>query len=146
VTAPTPDERAGLRAVAEAATPGPWRWEEPSKESWPQSDESLVSDGKTWESGGREYPETVLSGWGYDASGTEADAEDRAHIAAFDPPTVLALLDALDAAERKLAAVEAAFDPGELDCGRIGLPCTQIRPREGWCRPCRIRAALDGDT
>jgi hypothetical protein len=77
--------------VARAATPGPWRWEEPSGEEWPTYDESLVSDGKMERfSEGDEYPASVLVGWGYDASGIEANQADRDHIARHDPARVLA--------------------------------------------------------
>lgn len=44
---------------------------------------------------------------------------------------------------RFAAAVEAAFDQGELDCGRLGLPCTAANSSDRWCRACRIRAILD---
>lgn len=43
---------------------------------------------------------------------------------------------------RLTTAVVEAFDPGELDCGRLGLPCTSVNPSDRWCRACRIRAAL----
>lgn len=74
-----------LQAAAEAATPGPWEWEPPSEEDWPNADESLVT---TWK-GESGFPETVVSGWGYDASGTEASDEDRAFIAAWNPAVAL---------------------------------------------------------
>lgn len=101
-------------------------------------------------------------------------------IAEADPPTILALLDRLQAAENiarlaeeseagwrreadeqagaadeweqrakaaedAVARVRDAFDPGELDCGRLGLTCIETAPAERWCRPCCLRAALDGD-
>lgn len=133
MTAPTPDERARLRAVAEAATPGPW-------------DAELNGGVVAYRNEGR--PDIV-------SDYCEAK-EDAAHIAAFDPPTVLALLDALDAvhaayadleaarletmhqrdeARRKLAAVEALT----LDLCDCGEPdCTESAQRDA------IRAALDG--
>ena len=93
-----------LREVAEAATPGPWYWEPPSGEDWPQSDESLLTRHR---GEGDDYDPDVLSAWGYDASGTHASDEDRTHISTFDPPTVLALLDRLEAAEAKVARAQA---------------------------------------
>lgn len=140
-----------LREVAQAATPGPWRWELPSKESWPQSDESLVSDGVLWEgSRGDKYPTSVLSGWGYDASGTEAKDVDRAHIAAFDPPTVLALLDALTAAERErdearavVERVKALAEHGER-VAQDGYTSEARHFGRTWAK--MIRAALDATT
>lgn len=88
----TPARLAELRAVAEAATPGPWEWEQSSADPSPSGDEPLVTSNP----GEDGYPDVVLSGWGYDESGTEASDEDRAHIATFDPPTVLALIAALE--------------------------------------------------
>ena len=75
-----------IRERVEAATQGPWRWEEPSTDDFPTYDQSLVSDAADT---------TVVSGWGYDASGTEASDEDREFIAhaRTDLPR---LLDALE--------------------------------------------------
>lgn len=97
VTAPTPDERARLRAVAEAATPGPW-----------MADESLGTSFHDFEvlgpveRGNGTVRQVVI------AQIHGEDSNDHTHIAAFDPPTVLALLDALDAAEAAYADLEAA--------------------------------------
>lgn len=111
-----------MRERAEAATPGPWAWEPPSKADWPQSDESLVAPGSDWQPdsyfGGcseflREFHGTreledgshvhrttvdVVSGWGYDACGTDASDEDRAHIASWHPAVALAVADWLEEA------------------------------------------------
>ena len=77
---------ADARRVAEAATQGPWYWEPPSDESYPDGDESLrssgVKDDGTTYNGGVSYDKVVLSGRGYDASGTTASDEDREFIAA----------------------------------------------------------------
>lgn len=90
-----------LKRIARRATPGPWEWEPPSGEDWPEDDESLVT---TWsEDDG--CPKSVVSGWGYDASGTNAEPQDRAFIATFNPEAVLALLDRLERAE---SAIERA--------------------------------------
>lgn len=97
----------GLRRVAEAATPGPWEWEPPSKESWPDGDESLVT---AYVPAGEQYPSSVLYGWGYDASGINASDEDRSFIATFNPLTVLALLDRLAAAEAAVERCRARMD------------------------------------
>ena len=101
-----------LREVAEAATPGPWYWEPPSGEDWPQSDESLLTRHR---GEGDDYDPDVLSAWGYDASGTHASDEDRTHISTFDPPTVLALLDRLEAAEAKVARAQALAEEWAAD-------------------------------
>lgn len=90
---------AELRGLAEKATPGPWEWEPPSEDSYPMYDESLVT---AYIPEGESYPDTVVSGWGYDASGTSASDEDRAFIAAVDPSTVLRLLDLIEAQDRAI--------------------------------------------
>ena len=61
-----------LRRLLAGASPLPWQWEPPSGKNWPLGDESLVTT-----SG-----DPVLYGWGYDASGIDATAADRALIAA----------------------------------------------------------------
>jgi hypothetical protein len=94
-----------MRERAEAATPGPWYWEPASGDDWPQGDESLRSSGKqiTYDYGGPdgsrvvgEYDAFVVSSWGYDAYGTDASDEDRAHIASWHPAVALAVADWLD--------------------------------------------------
>lgn len=78
-----------LETLAHRATPGPWEWEEPSDDSYPVGDESLVT---TWnEEDG--YPKSVVTSWGYDADGVMASAEDRAFIAAAYPQAVLELIE-----------------------------------------------------
>lgn len=114
---------AELRRIAEAATKGPWEWERPSEDDFPQHDQSLVT---TWkEEDG--HPATVLHSWGYDASGTEAEPQDRLFIATFNPQRVLELLDEnerlesvvreqariLDGRGDRLAAVEKLHQPVE---------------------------------
>lgn len=64
-----------LRERAESAAPAPWEWEPPSGESWPMGDESLLDA----------TGETVLYGWGYDASGIHATDADRTYIAMMHP-------------------------------------------------------------
>lgn len=96
-----------LRKLAEAATPGPWEWEEPSDDLYPVGDESLVT---AWnEEDG--YPKSVVTSWGYDADGVTASAEDRAFIAAANPKALLALLDEL--AEARAALGLTAEQEGE---------------------------------
>lgn len=65
-----------LREVAEAATPGPW------------SDDR--TEGNVWAPGNRERVAQTFARHYW---------QDTEHIATFDPPTVLALLDRLEAAE-----------------------------------------------
>jgi hypothetical protein len=79
-----------------------------------------------------------------------------AHIAAFDPPTVLALLDRLDAAEARVAQVEELLPTWtEATCQTDGAPCSwhrvaaecaaEVRTELGEVRPSpaqRLVAAL----
>jgi hypothetical protein len=77
------------RAVARAATPGPWRW-------IPDSGNSATMDRGQLES--VETGEDVVNASGENTPGwVWARDEDRAHIAAWDPATVLADLDAKEA-------------------------------------------------
>lgn len=99
-----------LEAVAKAATPGPWEWEPPSKSDWPTSDESLVTSWK----GDDGFAKSVVSGWGYDASGTDASDEDRVHIAAFSPDTVLTLISLARRAEKAEAKEREAWQVASI--------------------------------
>lgn len=65
----TPDRLAELKAVAEAATPGPWQW----------------MDGGVFHSTSFGWQPVTLPG------------ESAQYIATFDPPTTLSLVSALDA-------------------------------------------------
>lgn len=92
----TPDEHAKLRELAEKATPGPWGLTYGPNERtrlWSDADgytDDVIALDPTTERG-KPHP-------------------DMAFIAAVDPSTLLALLDALDAARAKLHAVELARD------------------------------------
>ena len=65
----------------------------------------------------------------------DAEPGDAAHIAAFDPPTVLALLDRLEAAEAKVARVEELCEWAD-DRGSVWSGVLSTR---------RIREALAGE-
>jgi len=80
---------AGLRELAEAATPGEWRY-----------DYEVGFCGELVSS-----TERVLATFA-----DEPDAADAAHIAAANPSTILALLDRLEAAERVQAEAIQALD------------------------------------
>ncbi|WP_269304889.1 ead/Ea22-like family protein [Aeromicrobium sp. HA] len=100
-----------LREVAEAATPGPWTWHEYRRSGDPLP--YLVGRGGD--------PEFYV----YDAEVIEPDHDgecgcrsacrlelrvrdvDQSHIATFDPPTVLALLDRVAELEAVVGRVEA---------------------------------------
>lgn len=80
-------------AGAKAATPGPWYWEPPSGKDWTHGEESLRTSGrKMRDAAGREleWDDSVLMGWGYDASGIDGEQADRDHIARHNPARVLA--------------------------------------------------------
>ena len=95
-----------LRETANAATPGPWSWGEES-EGWGDCGPNLetVERGPVYSDGSQGSLSTVVGSWGYDANGISVEDNDARHIAAFDPPTTLALLDRLEAAEAKLATI-----------------------------------------
>lgn len=130
MTALTPERRAELRAAAEKATPGPWRWE-----MNPKCHEARLCGGdprggygafdltvmgfRRWGMSNaapafrdprgvmRRADEFMVNAAGRDHHATWfrlLDQLDANHIAAADPSTVLALLDALDAAELNLRA------------------------------------------
>ena len=102
------------RELEQAATEGPWEWDEPSDYDWPDGDQSLRAP-KARDEGGEGV--LILYGWGYDASGIEARSEDRSFIA--DART--ALPRALDALEKVLALHQPeAFhdDPSSSFCAR----------------------------
>lgn len=84
-----------LRQVAEAAAAGPW-WRVPG-ESGADAVLSGIGESLTWDDHGGEVFKP-------------ADAE---HIAAFDPPTVLALLDEVERLRGQVARAEGRPDARE---------------------------------
>ncbi|WP_181578172.1 ead/Ea22-like family protein [Arthrobacter sp. AQ5-05] len=121
MTTPTPDLTA-LRKTAEAATPGPW-------EMWnPAVGGSHISiAGKlAWRS--------------IESASSFADDEkiphwaDARHIAAFDPPTVLALLDRVEAAEKAVAAVRELHAHEHYD--KYGRSQESPQGHGAWCTFC----------
>ena len=104
----TEEKLAELRAVAEAATPGPWQW----------------MDGGVSHSTSFGWQPVTLPG------------ESAQHIAAFDPPTTLALIAALEA---KTAEVEGYKQHYPCDGGcnytdgpQEGCSLHGRNPRELW--------------
>jgi len=73
-------------AVAQMAMQGVWYWEPESDDKWPSEDQSLMCHSDP----DAEFDDSVLAGWGYDASGIEGRSEDRAHIVRWQPARVLA--------------------------------------------------------
>lgn len=86
----TTEELDRLEAIARAATSGPWRWDD---------DDQMVAVGVeserdvNWDWSGEGPPRAISTTIIETDSGYYPPRDnDRAHIAAFDPPTVLALI------------------------------------------------------
>lgn len=102
MTAPDLD-LAALRKAAEAATPGPWRHPDHGSVFAADSEQPDGTHVAVARCGDEWVPSGGLMCW------RQAKAN-AVHIAAFDPPTCLALLDRLDAAERELTQLRASSD------------------------------------
>ena len=97
-----------LRERAEKATPGPWYWEAKSTEEWPSGDQSLLTRHRK---DGGDFDPAVLYGWGYDASGIDAEQADRDYIATMHPGVGIALADWLDSEfEHEFGPTEQAIN------------------------------------
>lgn len=111
---------ADLRRIAEAATPGPWMSVSHGRgyTSWLETTVRPLPDGRL-----------VLA----DHIKHDEDAE---YIATFNPVTVIALLDRLQAAEECVKM---------LNCvnARAGKTWRKCDPKHGLCGPCRVLAAFD---
>lgn len=128
-----------LRRIAEAATPGPW---------WVDGWEARTKDGDRFIAS----IAPAFQGASPDASCWEVDANIQ-HIAAFDPPTVLALLDEIERLRREretllslLRQVDVVMDGAAMmGVGSIMAP----RYRDDWAVVhTRVRehlALLDGE-
>lgn len=90
-----------LRAIAEGATPGPWG--------------RATTDGQGW----------AVHRGAHDTIALYCDRDNAAHIAAFNPETVLALLDRLEAAEAEAFNVDADYD-------RRGERLWRLAAKAGW--------------
>lgn len=138
--------------VARAATQGRWFWADPGAASFPQGDRSLMADHGSWkvchfycqwsgeanlhrgepgEPGRHEHREadTVISGWGYDASGLDVEEGDAAHILRHDPARVLAEV----AAKRRIVEEHDTREVASLDrddWGRVREVCRRCREGE----------------
>ncbi|MEI9582321.1 ead/Ea22-like family protein, partial [Enterobacter asburiae] len=98
------DKRA-LREAAEKATPGPWYVHDKPCEDGnygiDTSDKEFLAEAVVW--------------WGFARQSIWRD-EDAKFIAASNPTTVLALLDELEAKDKRIAELEVlAFNPALLD-------------------------------
>ena len=106
-----------LREVAERATPGPWFW------AMTKSDEHT----SLMRSGSGDYvicPQAEIGDYGLSVTPwNDVSPSDAAHIAAFDPPTCIDLLDKIDGLKEDLrSAVEVAFERGATTWVRLNYP------------------------
>lgn len=110
-----------LRKIAEAATPGPWAWSK-EPDGWGDNGPNLetVERGPIWADGSQVAREQIVTSWGHDAHGICVEDANAAHVATFDPPTVLALLDELD-------TLTARAEAAELDSGVNAAYATAAR-------------------
>lgn len=117
----TPEERAELRAKAEAATPGEWiDAKDPDRAGW------RVINGQRWPIAGR-----MIS-------------QNSAHVAAASPQTVLRLLDDIEEMQRRLDAVariRAMPDGYYLACSDSPF-CRKGDPGE-YSKDCAVRIIHD---
>lgn len=121
------ERRDAIRAAAEKATPGPWGvWTEPTPSKDRAIDELAYQVMSTPDA---DFAEAVylLNAAGECPATTgcgPTSAANAAHIANCDPQTILALLDALDAAEK---AEPAAVKPLEWGGGDMPLRDRELR-------------------
>lgn len=125
----TRDWIAQREQLEDAATEGPWHWEPPSGDDWPQHDESLVTkDG-----------DAVLMGWGYDASGIDGDPADQAFIA-----------DARTALPAAVAALKAVLELHRLnregDGNCQGYTSSGYGYLDRWCVECSDQSSREYGT
>lgn len=93
-----------MRAAAEKATPGPWRWEPDAENGGGE----IVSDVAPVAWPVLQHADPGPMGHGYFAQLSIFDF-DAAHIATSHPAAVLVVLDALAKAQRDLATARAAL-------------------------------------
>lgn len=122
-----------LRKIAENATPGPWEVDGPANAG---PDDTLVLHNN--DGGAIAYVQPL---W-----------DDATHIATFDPPTVLALIDRLEQAEAAVARVRGVHKPVPYRVGsrNTGIPefvCEACHAANWGAveHPCPTISALDGD-
>ena len=121
-----------LRAVAEAAGSGSWEMYDPNEGTWPPR--------PLWSVANDAYhhpPVEADEPWpAFNAYLETGLKEDAVHIATFDPPTVLQLLDRLEAAESMRCVSE--HDADDADAHRV---CGPARDNEPFREQSATRAA-----
>ena len=111
------DDLSALKALAEKATPGEWEFSA-RDEGWATVD---IPDGPD---------DTMQLAWHEGGGITAMDSANAEFIAAFDPPTVLALIARLEEAEGRVGNVAAEVrmwrDDAKEHMARFGqhLPCS----------------------
>lgn len=119
----TPDRLQELRRIAEAATPGPW--------GIPGENVFRVVAPETQNQGDPYYRWAVIA----DADPSSVDGEQAAanacYIAAFHPPTVLAMLDEIERLRRELDTLA-----GVVGAVRQAEPWLRRLARVGRCSKC----------
>lgn len=114
-----PLDLTALRKVAESATPGPWE----AKQGAVAPGKKVVGPRESNDLG--RGPIVLMQPIFWD----KRSAANAAHIAAFDPPTVLALLDRVEAAE---ATIERVEDLAYTLLGEHGQSWNAISGRRVW--------------
>ena len=108
-----------LRAVAEAAGSGSWKMYDPNEGTWPPR--------PLWSVANDAYhhpPIEAHAPWpAFNAYLDTGLKEDAVHMATFDPPTVLQLLDRLQAAE----AMRCVSDH---DCDDVDAICVYVPEKD----------------
>lgn len=123
-----------LREVAEAATEGPWDFEAGGEyECGEPGCCSEYWDNRIWGEGVVLLESHMLS------------TEDARHIATFDPPTVLALLDRVAELEAKEARVESLRQAAEVVVLDAGDEATGPEPDPNLAELAHCVAALEGE-
>ena len=111
-----------LRAVAKATGSGEWEMYDPNEGTWPPRPLwSVANDAYHHPPGEADAPWPAFNT--YLETGLK---EDAVHIATFDPPTVLELLERLEAAEAMRCV-------SEHDCGDVDVICVYV-PAEDYDR------------
>lgn len=143
----TIEQRAEMRRVAEAATPGPWEVEGEAIPFHPKQRNEFADQGAGI-SFAKGKGEIVVGGAQDEQGGAVGilSNEDAAHIATFNPATALSLLDQLADREREVAELREALSrhlsPAACDY-HGGTHCIT----HGDARPCRhevTRGLLEG--
>lgn len=117
-----------LRKVARAATPGPWVWSK-EPDGWGDNGPNLetVERGPICPDGSQGAREQIVSSWGHDAHGICVEDANAAHVETFDPPTVLALLDCMQALIDRAEGEANRAEASELDSGVNAAYATATR-------------------